>query len=141
MNNKENAEKFLEKNGIPPGGPNFKNRLIETMVNYAENITLTSDVNIDYGVINDTIPNIVTFDFFKEAFKEIVADSLGCELEKVTDNSNLKDDLGCDILDYFEIIIKTEKKLSFSISDEEMNDIEVEPFSVIAKRLYEIYKK
>ena len=35
-NNYENAKKFLEEKGLPAVGPNFENRIIETMVGYAK---------------------------------------------------------------------------------------------------------
>lgn len=143
MNNKKNAEKFLEKNGIPEAGPNYKDRLIETMVEYANNITISTDDKVDYGFVNDVLPrrNILTFEFFRETFKGIVVDSLGVEPNRVTDDANLRDDLGCDSLDSVEIIWETEKRLNFLIYNDDISDIQVYSFKDVVARLYEIYKR
>ena len=42
-NNRENAKKFLEEKGMPAAGPNFENRIIETMVEYANSINYQPD--------------------------------------------------------------------------------------------------
>jgi acyl carrier protein len=55
----------------------------------------------------------------KEKVKEILADKLvlNPSLDKITDNSNLFNDLGADSLDAIEVIMELEKQFNCSIDD------------------------
>ena len=145
-NNYDNAKKFLYKKGYPVIGNNFENRLIELMVEYAENITSTSEANIYYGFVDDVIPvlqqreNVVTFDFFKSTFIEMFSDRTGYEVKELTDDANLKNDLGLDSLDVVDFIFHFEHKFDFSITDEQISEVQDLPLKQIIEKLYEIYK-
>ena len=45
-----------------------------------------------------------------EKVKEIVADSLGADVETLTEATSFKEDLGADSLDLFEMVMAFEKK-------------------------------
>ena len=54
--------------------------------------------------------------------KKIVADHLGVDIEKVTDEASFIDDLGADSLDTVELVMALKKNLS-EISDSEAEKI------------------
>lgn len=55
----------------------------------------------------------------EERVKQIIADNLSVELEEVTPQSSLRDDLGADSLDLVEIVMCFETEFGISISDED----------------------
>ena len=55
--------------------------------------------------------------------KKIVADHLGIEETKVTDESSLIDDLGADSLDTVELVMAFEEEFGSEISDNEAEKI------------------
>jgi len=55
--------------------------------------------------------------------KKIVADHLGVEVEKVTDESSFIDDLGADSLDTVELVMAFEEEFGSEISDNEAEKI------------------
>lgn len=68
----------------------------------------------------------------KQKIKVIIADKLGIDIEKIGDESMLRNDLGADSLDVVEQVMLLEKEFDISIPDEECeSDISVQ-------RLYEL---
>ena len=59
----------------------------------------------------------------QEKVKKIVADHLGIEVEKVTDESSFIDDLGADSLDTVELVMAFEEEFGSEISDSEAEKI------------------
>ena len=59
----------------------------------------------------------------KNKVKKIVADHLGIEEEKVTEESNFIDDLGADSLDTVELVMAFEEEFGSEISDSEAEKI------------------
>ena len=55
--------------------------------------------------------------------KKMVADHLGIEEEKVTDEANFIDDLGADSLDTVELVMAFEEEFGSEISDSEAEKI------------------
>jgi len=55
--------------------------------------------------------------------KKIVADHLGIEETKVTDESSFIDDLGADSLDTVELVMSLEEEFDIEISDDEAENI------------------
>ena len=53
----------------------------------------------------------------KEKVKKIVADHLGIEVEKVTEESSFIDDLGADSLDTVELVMAFEEEFGSEISE------------------------
>ena len=58
-----------------------------------------------------------------EKIKEIIADQLNIELDKVTEESNFKDDLGADSLDLFNMVIALEDEYGIEIPTEDLEEI------------------
>lgn len=52
-----------------------------------------------------------------EKVKEIIADELGFDIEKITLETNLQDDLGADSLDAVELIMSIEDEFDIMIPD------------------------
>ena len=59
-----------------------------------------------------------------EKVKEIIVDTLGCDEEAVVLTANLKDDLGADSLDLFELVMAFEEEYGIEIPTEELEGIE-----------------
>ena len=57
-------------------------------------------------------------DDVKSKVKKIVADHLGIEEEKVTDEASFIDDLGADSLDTVELVMAFEEEFSIEIPDD-----------------------
>ena len=55
--------------------------------------------------------------------KKIVADHLGVEIEKITDEASFIDDLGADSLDTVELVMAFEEEFGSEISDSEAEKI------------------
>ena len=59
----------------------------------------------------------------KGKIKKIVADHLGIEEEKVTEEASFIDDLGADSLDTVELVMAFEEEFEIEIPDEEAEKI------------------
>ena len=55
-----------------------------------------------------------------EKMREIIAENLSCELDKVTMEANLADDLGADSLAAVELSMALEDEFGVAIDDEEL---------------------
>ncbi len=53
----------------------------------------------------------------------VIAETIGCEVETLTPNANLQDDLDMDSLDAVEINMALEDKFGISITDEELGNL------------------
>ena len=60
----------------------------------------------------------------KSKIKKIVADHLGIEEEKVTEEASFIDDLGADSLDTVELVMAFEEKFSIEIPDDAAETIQ-----------------
>ena len=58
-----------------------------------------------------------------EQIKKMVADNLGVEESKITENASFKDDLGADSLDIFQIIMGIEEEFDIEIANEDAEHI------------------
>ena len=56
--------------------------------------------------------------------REILCDKLSVSPDKVTNESNIKEDLGGDSLDIVEIEMELERELNIEITDEELSQVE-----------------
>ncbi len=54
-----------------------------------------------------------------EKVKDIIANELGVEREKLTEDASFMDDLGADSLDIVELVMEFEKEFNIDIPDEE----------------------
>jgi len=54
----------------------------------------------------------------KEKIREIVAEHLGVDISKVTDDAEFIEDLGADSLDTVELVMRLEEEYAIEISDE-----------------------
>ena len=64
-------------------------------------------------------------DDIKNKIKKIVADHLGIEEEKVTEEASFIDDLGADSLDTVELVMAFEEEFGSEISDSEAENFTV----------------
>ena len=58
-----------------------------------------------------------------EKLKEMVADSLGVEVDTITEKSSFKEDLGADSLDLFELVMALEEEYGVEIPTEDLEQI------------------
>ena len=58
-----------------------------------------------------------------ERLKEIIADVLSIDTNEITMDSSFVEDLGCDSLDFVEIIMGIEEELDIKIPDEAAENI------------------
>ena len=58
-----------------------------------------------------------------EKIKEIVADSLGADVESLTAETSFKEDLGADSLDLFELVMALEEEFDVEIPTEDLENI------------------
>ena len=58
-----------------------------------------------------------------EQIKKMVADNLGVEESKITENASFKDDLGADSLDLFELTMALEVEYGIEIPSEDLEKI------------------
>ena len=58
-----------------------------------------------------------------ERIKEIVADSLGVDVDSLTAETRFKEDLEADSLDLFEMVMAIEEELDVKIETEELENI------------------
>jgi len=54
-----------------------------------------------------------------EKVKKLLADQLNIDVEKITENSKVIDELGADSLDVVEMLMTLEDEFNVSVSDEE----------------------
>lgn len=59
----------------------------------------------------------------EQRVKEIIADQLGVEMEKITPEAKFVDDLGADSLDVVELIMAFEEEFGIEIPDEDAEKI------------------
>lgn len=59
----------------------------------------------------------------EQRVKEIIADQLGVELEKLNPNAKFVEDLGADSLDVVELIMAFEEEFGIEIPDEDAEKI------------------
>lgn len=55
-----------------------------------------------------------------EKIQEMIAETLGIEAEKITENAAFKEDLGADSLDLFELVMALEDEYGVEIPTEEL---------------------
>lgn len=58
-----------------------------------------------------------------EKIKEIIAEELGVQIEKVTLEANIKEDLGADSLDAIQLILAMEVEFDINIPDAEADKL------------------
>ena len=58
-----------------------------------------------------------------EKVRDIIVDTLSCEMEDVTMEADLAEDLGADSLDAVELNMALEEALGFAIDDEELQNM------------------
>lgn len=58
-----------------------------------------------------------------EKVKEIVAESLGADIETITEETTFKEDLGADSLDLFEMVMALEEEYSVEIPTDDLEKI------------------
>lgn len=58
-----------------------------------------------------------------EKLKEVVAESLGIDVEEIVETASFKDDLGADSLDLFEVVMAMEEELGVEIPTEQLQQI------------------
>ena len=58
-----------------------------------------------------------------EEIKELVAESLGTDVEELTEETSLSDDLNADSLDLFEMVMELEDKFGVKIPTEDLEQI------------------
>ena len=59
-----------------------------------------------------------------EKIKEITAESLGVEVETITEKTSFKEDLGADSLDLFEMVMAFEEAFEVQIPSEDLEQIQ-----------------
>ena len=58
-----------------------------------------------------------------EEIKELVAESLGTDVEELTEETSFSDDLNADSLDLFEMVMELEDKFEVKIPTEDLEQI------------------
>ena len=58
-----------------------------------------------------------------EKVKELLAEQLKLDVETINEDTNLKEDLGVDSLDLFEIVMGLEEEFNISINNEDLEQI------------------
>ena len=56
----------------------------------------------------------------KEEIKKIIAKQLRIDVSKISDDSNLLDDLGVDSLEMIEVVMALEERFGLSVPDEDL---------------------
>ncbi|MBQ6602358.1 MAG: acyl carrier protein [Eubacterium sp.] len=59
-----------------------------------------------------------------EKIRQVLAEQFNCDEDSITEDTNLKDDLGADSLDLLELVMALEEEYSLEIPAEELTDIE-----------------
>ena len=62
---------------------------------------------------------MMTKEEISEKIRGIVADQLGVNIEAVTEEANFQNDLGADVLDFYEIVMKIENAFEIDIPDDD----------------------
>ncbi|MDW8139118.1 acyl carrier protein [Pseudothermotoga sp.] len=81
---------------------------------------------------------VVNKEELMERIKEIIADKLGVDIDEVTDDADLIDDLDADSLDLVDLAMAIEDEFGVTIADEELEKIRT--VRDIFKELYEKIK-
>lgn len=58
-----------------------------------------------------------------EKMKELIADQLSIDAEKITEGASFKDDLGADSLDLFQLVMALEDEYSIEIPSEDLQKL------------------
>ena len=58
-----------------------------------------------------------------EELREIIAESLNVDAEKITEETSFKEDLGADSLDLFELVMALEEKYEKEIPTEDLEQL------------------
>lgn len=58
-----------------------------------------------------------------EKIKEMTAETLGVEADKITENTSFAEDLGTDSLDLFELVMALEEEFDVEIPTEELEKL------------------
>ena len=58
-----------------------------------------------------------------EKMREIISEQLNCEAESIQPETSLKEDLGADSLDLFELVMALEDEYSVEIPSEELQEL------------------
>lgn len=58
-----------------------------------------------------------------EKIREIIAETLGCDLEQVTNNAVLTDDLGADSLALVELVMALDEATGISVDDGDLGSL------------------
>ena len=58
-----------------------------------------------------------------DKIKKVIADHLGGDLKKITEDANFVDDLGADSLDTIELVMALEQEFGFEINDSDAEKI------------------
>ena len=59
----------------------------------------------------------------EEVIKSIIENKLGISPNDYTDESNFKEDLGCDSLDVIDLVMEVEREFNISIPDSDIEKI------------------
>ncbi len=59
-----------------------------------------------------------------QKLKKLIADNLEIDADKITMDSNFRQDLGADSLETYELVYAIEEELGISIPDEKANEFE-----------------
>jgi acyl carrier protein len=77
-----------------------------------------------------------------ERVKAILVEELDLEEDTITLDSRIKDDLGADSLDLFELINKIEDELDVTIEEEDYGNVKLDPEAIKAQiRMKEIQRQ
>ena len=58
-----------------------------------------------------------------EKMQEFISEKLGCDINDITPDADLKEDLGADSLDLFELVMNLEDEYGIDIPQEELQEI------------------
>ena len=58
-----------------------------------------------------------------EKMREIISEQLNCEAESIQPETSIKEDLGADSLDLFELVMALEDEYSVEIPSEELQEL------------------
>lgn len=58
-----------------------------------------------------------------EKMKEMIAEQLNCDASEITADTDLKEDLGADSLDLFELVMALEEEYDIEVPTEELENL------------------
>ncbi len=58
-----------------------------------------------------------------DKLKEMIADQLGCDVDKITETADFKEDLEADSLDLFELVMSLEDEFGVQMPTEDLESI------------------